>query len=178
MSKSSASEHDWEAVDDETLAELEAEQARYVAELQKLRRGDTAASTRTADQSPVDLAAENERLRAELEAAASLSASATKRDAEHVKAQLARLSTENAKLTAALANGVGLSGITGVRPSTSVLAASRSRMLAMVTGNIDINSTTCFVHVTPHHVVAHVCRIRELLPLLSGHQTCTQCCKS
>ena len=141
MSQSGAS--DWEAVDDETLAELEAEQAKYTAELEKLRKGQPTASGASAvtslsssalDQSTVDLAAENERLRAELEAAVSVSASTAKRDAEDVKAQLARLSVENARLNAALASGVGLSGLTGVRASTSGLAASRARMSAMVSG--------------------------------------------
>lgn len=117
-----------EAVENETLAELEAEQAKYAAELEELRSAE-----RTAAGSTPNPLAENEQLRAELAAMASLSASASKRrDEEDVKAKLAQLSAENAKLTAALETGVGLSELTGVRPSASVLAALRARMAALV----------------------------------------------
>ena len=141
MSESSSSDVDWEAVDDETLAELEAEQAKYAAELEELRlaerhgagvsSGGGMRSISEPDQT-AGLFAENARLRAELEAKVSVSASATRRDADDVKVKLAKLSAENAKLTAALATGVGLSGLTGVRSSASVLAASCTRMMAMV----------------------------------------------
>ena len=49
-----------------------------------------------------------------------------------MKANLAQISAENAKLTAALESGVGLSELTGDRPSATVLAASRARMAALV----------------------------------------------
>lgn len=136
-----SSDADWEAVDDEILAELEAEQAKYAAELEDLRlaeqhgagvsSGGGMRSIRDSDQT-ADLSAENARLRAELEAKVSVSASATRRDADDVKVKLAKLSAENAKLTAALASGVSLSWLTGVPSSASVLAASRTRMMAMV----------------------------------------------
>ena len=61
-----------------------------------------------------------------------MSASASRRDADDVKVKLAKVSAENAKLTAALATGVGLSGLTAVKSSASVLAASRKRMMDMV----------------------------------------------
>ena len=122
---------DWKAVEDETLAELEAEQAKYAAELEELRSAERTSAG--LGSSTPNLLAENEQLRAELAAMASVSASASKRrDEEDVKAKLAQLSAENAKLTAALKNGVGLSDLTGVRPSASVLAASRARMAALV----------------------------------------------
>ena len=144
---SSSSDVDWEAVDDGTLAELEAEQAKYAAELEELRLAERHAAgvssggvrNISGSDQTAGLSAENARLRAELEAKVSVSASATRRDADDVKVKLAKLSAENAKLTAALATGVGLSGITGMRSSASVLAASRTRMAAMVgVAHVDI----------------------------------------
>lgn len=89
MSDSSGS--DWEAVEDETLAELEAEQAKYAAELEQLRAAERTSAG--LGSSTPNLLAENEQLRAELAAMASVSASASKRrDEEAVKAKLAQLS--------------------------------------------------------------------------------------
>lgn len=187
MSETGSSERDWEAVDDETLAELEAEQAKYAAELEELRLAECHAAGESSGghaygsisargsgpEQTVDLSAENARLRAELEAVTSMSASATRRDADDVKAKLAKVSAENAKLTAALEMGVGLSELTAVRSSASVLAASRARMLAMVKSNLSLG---CDLPMTDHFT--QVCRIKALLTLLSRHQTCTPCCKS
>lgn len=66
MSDSSGS--DWEAVEDETLAELEAEQAKYAAELEEVRSAERT-SARLGSSTP-NLLAENEQLRAELAAMA------------------------------------------------------------------------------------------------------------
>ncbi|KAL0018965.1 hypothetical protein WJX77_009728 [Trebouxia sp. C0004] len=134
MSDSSGS--DWEAAEDETLAELEAEQVKYAAELEELRSAQRTSAGLGSD--TPNLWAENEKLRAELAAMASVSASASKRrDEEDVKAKLAQLSAENVKVTAALESDVGLSELTGVRSSASVLAASRARMAGLGKGIAD-----------------------------------------
>lgn len=131
MSESSASE--W-AGNDETLAELEAEQAKYAAELEGVREAERAAASLSSDgDQSANLMADNERLKAELAAMTSASASMTKRrDEEDMKAELAKVTAENAKLTAALSSGVGLSHLSGIKTSASVVAASRARMVAMV----------------------------------------------
>ena len=131
MSESSASE--W-AGNDETLAELEAEQAKYAAELEGVRVAERAAASLSSDgDQSANLIAENERLKAELAAMTSASASMTKRrDEEDIKAELAKYTAENAKLTAALSSGVDLSHLSGINTSASVVAASRARMVAMV----------------------------------------------
>lgn len=152
MSESGAS--DWEAVDNETLAELEAEQAKYAAELEELRLAEGAAAGESSNGSTADLTAENNRLRAELNAMASVTASASRKCAEdEVKAKLAMLSAENARLTAALESGVGISDInvdiTGVKPSTTVLTASRARMAIMVSSH----NTHLLLYNLPHQQV-------------------------
>lgn len=125
-------------VDDDDLAELEAEQAALANRLSALQ-AEQAASDAAAPQANAAsaLAAENATLRAQLAALESVSAykSTSRRDGELAKqqAELDKMAAENARLSVALATGVGLSKLTtlGGHPSHAV-AASHSRSLALV----------------------------------------------
>lgn len=125
-------------VDDDDLAKLEAEEAALANRLSALQaeqavRGAAAPQANTASA----LAAENATLRAQLATLESASAyqSTSRRDGELAKqqAELDKMAAENARLSEALATGVGLSKLTTLRghPSHAV-AASHSRSLALV----------------------------------------------
>ena len=137
------SQREWDSVDGDvdSVAKLEAEQAKYAAQPAALRREDEITvsavpaylehtATENAGQA---LAEENARLKEQLAAMASASAhrSTVRRQGEYT-AQLEKYTAENAKLTAALASGAGLSELTAVRPSARVIAASHARSVSLV----------------------------------------------
>lgn len=140
---------DWDSMDGDTVAQLEAEQERLAEQLAALRRDERAATSRPAmaparssrsedlidDDAGQALARENARLREQLAAMASASAlkSTVKlREEEEAAALLKKYTEENAKLTAALATGAGLSELTAARPGASVVAASHARSARLV----------------------------------------------
>lgn len=131
---------DWDSVDGD-VAELEAEQQKYAAQLAALRRDEEAAALAPAaplvaavDDSGRALAEENARLKEQL--AAMVSASTHKstvrraREEEEAAAMLKKYTAENEKLATALATGSGLSKL--ARPTASVIAASHARSASLV----------------------------------------------
>ena len=131
---------DWSSIDGDSVAELEAEQQRYAAQLAALRRDEQAATeparsvVATGDSRA--LAEENARLREQLAAMASASAHKSTvrraREEEEAASLLKKYTAENEKLTAALATGSGLSKLTVARPTASVIAASHARSASLV----------------------------------------------
>lgn len=136
----------WDSTDDDrdTVAQLEAEQEKYAAQLAALRRDEQAAAAQavvpaagslvTADKAA--LAEENARLKEQLATLSSASAhrSTVKRarEEEEAAALLKTYMAENEKLTAALASGSGLSKLTAARPSAALIAASHARSASLV----------------------------------------------
>ena len=124
--------------DDASLAQLEAQEKAYAAQLEALQAGQGPATITSPDPTAASqLAAENARLKAQLAALESASAvkSTTKRNRELAKQQemLDKMAAENAKLSKALATGVDLSKVTGLRSSASdALAASKARSVSLV----------------------------------------------
>lgn len=127
--------------DDENyeLAELEAEsqalQQAYAAQLAALEAEETGAPLAPpATAAASALEAENAKLKAQLAALESASAikSTIRHDSELAKqkAELEKMAAENAKLTEALASGVGLSKLTTLTPS--VVSASKARTASLV----------------------------------------------
>ena len=123
------------------MAQLEAEQEKLAEQLAALRRDEQAAASTPAlapacSDDNAALAQENARLKEQLAAMASASAhkSTVKRarEEEDAAALLKKYTEENAKLTAALATGEGLSELTAARPSASVIAASHARSASLV----------------------------------------------
>lgn len=135
---------DWDSVDGDTVAQLEAEQEKYASQLASLRRDEQAAASAavlapaaTVDNAAQALAEDNARLKEQLAAMVSASAhrSTVKRarEEEEAAALLRKYTAENEKLTAALASGSGLSKLTAVaRPSAGVIAASHARSASLV----------------------------------------------
>ena len=130
--------------DEDDLAQLEAQQEALAAQLAALQ-ADPACPTAAAPRTDLasDLAADNAKLRAQLAALESASAykSTTRRNSELAKqqAELDKLAAENAKLSEALATGVGFSKISTLRPgASSAVAASHARSLALVSTRSEI----------------------------------------
>ena len=161
----------WDSMDDDrdTVAQLEAEQEKYAAQLAGLRRDEQAAASAqavvpaagslvTADKAA--LAKDNARLKEQLAALSSASAhrSTVKRarEEEEAAALLKKYTAENEKLTAALASGSGLSKLTVARPSAAVIAASHARSASLV-GSADLLKKQAKLSlsgcVTVHHTV-------------------------
>lgn len=125
-------------VDEDELANLEAEQAVLAEHLSALQTEEAvpSAAAPQADTASA-LAAENASLRAQLAALESASAykSTTRRNSELAKqqAELEKIAAENARLSEALTSGVGLSKMTTLRAGPShAVTASHARSLALV----------------------------------------------
>ena len=124
--------------DDDDLAELEAQQAALADRLLALQAEQAVPDVAAPQASAATaLAAENATLRARLAALESASAykSTSRRDGELAKqqAELDRMAAENARLSEALATGVGLSKMTTLRADLSdAVTASHARSLALV----------------------------------------------
>lgn len=118
-------------------AQLDAQQG-YAAQLAALQPEEVAARPAPSNTAAADvLAAENAKLKAQLAALESASAtrSTVRRDSEYAKqkADLDKVAAQIAKLTEALATGVGLSKLTTLKPGPgSVVAASKARSAALV----------------------------------------------
>lgn len=153
---------DWTSTDDGTVAELEAEQQKYAAQLAALRKEEQAedvipAGSMAAISDSRALAEENARLKEQLAAMASASAHRSTvrraREGEEAAALLKKYTAENEKLAAALATGSGLSKLTVARPTASVIAASHARSASLV-------------RVGFKHILYSVCRFSSAHPAI------------